>query len=132
MKETIRERLESKLVPGESGCLEFTGSRNRNGGYGQIRVDGKTLYTHRVAWELRNGKIPDGLYVLHKCDNPRCCNVNHLFLGTPADNMADKAQKGRQWYPGNYGANQVVDETMVIFMKELQMQDLNQAQLAST
>ena len=126
---TLRERFEAKLVPGENGCLEWTGYRQPNG-YGRIGAAGKMLYTHRVAWELANGKIPDGLHVLHRCDNPHCSNPEHLFLGTQADNMVDKVQKGRQGRSGNGGrTNRVVDETMVIFMKELQMQDLNQIQI---
>jgi len=125
---TLKERLESKLVPNANGCLEFTGCHNGKG-YGLLGVDGKTLRTHRVAWELANGEIPDGLCVLHRCDNRRCCAVNHLFLGTNSDNVADKVRKGRA-RTGNAGrANRVVDETMLIFMRELQMQDLNQAQI---
>ncbi|MGH7024521.1 MAG: HNH endonuclease signature motif containing protein [Caulobacteraceae bacterium] len=54
-----------------------------------------TRYAHRLAWELANGPIPDGLLILHKCDNPVCCNPDHLFLGTAADNHADCAAKGR-------------------------------------
>ncbi len=53
-------------------------------------------YTHRIAWEEANGPIPEGLHVLHSCDNPPCCNVGHLFLGTAQDNADDKVAKGRQ------------------------------------
>lgn len=60
---------------------------------------GPTLLTHRVAWESANGPIPGGLRVLHRCDNPPCCNPAHLFLGTAAENADDMVQKGRQHHP---------------------------------
>lgn len=64
-------------------------------GYGRVKYKGKSYRAHRVAWELVNGEIEDGLLVLHRCDNPLCCNPSHLFLGTQQDNMTDKKQKGR-------------------------------------
>ena len=89
------ERLAAKLVQMPSGCIEWIGATSADG-YGQLGVDGKVIYTHRFAWELANGPIPDDISVLHHCDNPPCCNVEEcLFLGTPADNMADMAAKGR-------------------------------------
>lgn len=65
-------------------------------GYGQIHLNGKTAYAHRVAYELANGPIEDGLYVLHSCDNRKCVNPSHLSLGTFDDNMADMVSKSRQ------------------------------------
>jgi HNH endonuclease/Homeodomain-like domain len=55
---------------------------------------------HRVVWELYNGPAPAGMFVCHKCDNPRCVYIEHLFLGTPQDNMTDKVNKGRQHFGG--------------------------------
>ena len=63
--------------------------------YGSIMYHGSVRRTHRLAWELTNGVVPDGLCVLHRCDVPRCVNPDHLFLGTHDDNMADMAAKGR-------------------------------------
>jgi len=65
-------------------------------GYGQTgkKVQGTRL-AHKVAWIITNGAVPEGMFVCHKCDNPRCCNPNHLFLGAPKDNSQDMASKGR-------------------------------------
>lgn len=77
-------------------CVEWAGYRDR-AGYGKEghRTGRSQRFAHRAAWEDANGVIPDGLHVLHRCDNPGCVNVDHLWLGTHADNMADKAAKGR-------------------------------------
>ena len=64
-------------------------------GYGRFQVGGRPVYAHRLAWELANGPVPDGLHVLHRCDVRRCCTDDHLFLGTNADNNADMHTKGR-------------------------------------
>lgn len=79
------------------GCWIWTGSVNAKG-YGQMsqgRRGLRPLQTHRVSWQLHYGQIPDGLLVLHSCDNPRCVRPDHLFLGTAADNTADMVAKER-------------------------------------
>jgi hypothetical protein len=94
-RKTPAERLASRLVRQPNGCLEWTGSISPKG-YGRIRVNGKSLFTHRFAWELVNGPIPDGVLIRHYvCDNPPCCEPTHLRPGTQTDNMADMVAKGR-------------------------------------
>lgn len=90
------ERLAVQAVR-SGACILFTGG-SKTGKYGHRRISyrGKGEQAHRVAWILARGAIPDGLCVLHKCDVPNCINVDHLFLGTQLDNIADRDAKGRQ------------------------------------
>jgi len=98
MRGTLEERFWAKVDKrGPDECWIWNGYRNRDG-YGIIGSGGDhgpLIKTHRVAWVLTNGPIPDGLCVLHKCDVPSCCNTRHLFLGTQADNNSDMRIKGR-------------------------------------
>lgn len=83
----------------EAGCIEFTGKKRKDGyGVKYVRFEnGKriTMLAHRWMWECENGPIPDGMVVMHTCDNPPCVNIHHLRLGTQADNARDMAEKGR-------------------------------------
>jgi hypothetical protein len=76
-------------------CWLWTGATFRRG-YGAVKREGKQLKAHRVAWEMHFGRLPQGALIMHHCDNPPCVRPQHLFPGTPADNMADKVTKGRQ------------------------------------
>lgn len=79
----------------DHGCWEWNGQRSRFG-YGHIKFKGRMRFTHRLAWELYRGLIPQGLMVRHLvCDNPPCCNPDHLALGTGDDNIRDKQRKLR-------------------------------------
>lgn len=94
---TIAERLtERSVLDLETGCVLWSGARTP-AGYGVIGVGGKLAYTHRLAYEIEYGPIPPGMLICHRCDTPGCLNASggHLFLGTDADNMRDKAAKGR-------------------------------------
>ena len=105
----MAERLQRHSVVTATGCREWTG-RCGPKGYGRIRVDGKLIAVHRVAWELTHGPIPDGIKVLHHCDNPPCFGEACLFLGTDADNAADREAKGRGYHPPSCPADHLYDE----------------------
>lgn len=89
-------RFESKYrVDKVTGCWNWMKGKF-NTGYGMFWLNGKTVSAHRASWQINFGYIPDGLFVLHKCDNKRCVNPNHLFLGTAKDNTDDMISKGRE------------------------------------
>jgi hypothetical protein len=94
----VRARFESKLQPQENGCINFTGYTN-NQGYGVFKFNGKMCGAHRIAWILAGNTIPCKYVIRHKCkQNPACCNLEHLEIGT---------------YSQNNGADKMRDETLV-------------------
>ena len=98
MAPTERGNLRWHSMKPTTPCVVYEGFRNA-GGYGRVnkRVDGKLIswFVHRLAWEAVHGPIPPGMCVMHLCDNPPCYRLDHLKLGTPAENMADMKEKGR-------------------------------------
>ncbi len=96
---TPQERIESRVerIP-ESGCWIFMGCLN-NMGYGQINISinnkKHVVLAHRYSYEAFKGPIPEGMFVMHLCDIPTCCNPHHLKVGTHKENMADCVAKGR-------------------------------------
>jgi len=97
---SIKEKLLNKMVMNpKTDCWEWTAGTN-NIGYGMMRDGDKMRTAHRLAYEEFKGIIPKGMQVLHICDNPKCINPKHLWLGTIQDNMRDKKEKGRSGRTG--------------------------------
>lgn len=88
----------ARTVRTEAGCLEWIGNLNENG-YGRYTFEGEQWFTHRLAYSLFVGPIPDRLLVCHHCDNPPCCEPSHLFVGDNPANLADMRAKGRGHVP---------------------------------
>ena len=103
LTEKIIEKFWAKVdKKSDDECWNWTASMDRHG-YGQIGVNYKNYRTHRIAWVIHSGEIPEGLCVCHKCDNPACVNPAHLFLGTLKDNAVDRSKKCRGVSPDNTG-----------------------------
>lgn len=92
------DRFFSKVKKTDS-CWNWTAALRS--GYGAFKLNGEVIGAHRFSWEYHFGKIKNGLCVCHKCDNPKCVNPKHLFLGTYSDNSKDAYRKGRVTIPDN-------------------------------
>lgn len=92
---SVQDRLAARSRPAENGCIVWIGPAHDAMGYGRIRIGRRMVYIHRAAWEAARGPVPDGAVVRHTCDNPPCINVDHLTLGTQAENVADMFTRGR-------------------------------------
>ena len=102
--EELRHQLFSQIQledgPLKSPCWIFLGIQNSSG-YGQLLRNGEFRAAHRVSWLIHNGPIPDGLWVLHACDQPSCCAPDHLWLGSQQENIADMLAKRRKQAASN-------------------------------
>lgn len=96
---SLESRFWLKVEKFELGCWLWVGKTNKDN-YGIIKHCNRYRRANRVSWVIHFGNIPPGKFVLHRCDNPKCVNPNHLFLGTQADNIADMVSKGRNLAPG--------------------------------
>lgn len=131
----VEERFWPK-VHKTATCWLWTGARGNNYGHGSItvrRANGKhsPAFAHRVAWELAHGPIADGQSVLHSCDNPRCVNPSHLFLGTQSANLKDAASKGRLHVPRPLHARRKLSEVQVAAIRGLRSSGVTLAEIAA-
>jgi hypothetical protein len=114
---------------GPDECWEFLGSLNPQG-YGKFTIGKKDVRAHRYAYELTFGDIPDGMVLLHSCDNPPCCNPAHLSPGTVADNAADMCSKGRKPL-GSISGTSKLTESAIVDIRERLARGETQASIAA-
>lgn len=107
-------------------CIEWPGHRNRHG-YGIITRHEREYFAHRIEWMNHHGTIPDGLCVCHRCDNPPCVNIEHLWLGTLADNNRDKLEKGR----ARSGINNKITPSEVAEIRRLRAEGMKLREIAA-
>jgi hypothetical protein len=131
-KLSVKERILKGIQKPESGCWEYKTNPLRR--YPIICIDRKTYKMSRISYEIFSGeKIPDGLCVLHKCDNTKCVNPEHLFLGTHQQNMDDMIQKGRDKKDGPKGtrcATHKLKEHQVLEIRDLIKADVHKLEIA--
>jgi hypothetical protein len=110
------------------GCWLWTGAPN-TGGYGQVCINWEVRLVHAVAFEEFYGPIPAGLCVLHHCDNPPCVRPDHLWLGTKAENNADRDAKGRTARGIRSGMHKVTEQD-VVAIRQMYAAGLHQGEIA--
>jgi len=127
----MSKRISIKYIIDENGCHVCISHKPSKRGYPQCTRNGKPESISRYVWRKEKGEIPEGLFVCHTCDNKRCINPDHLFLGTPKDNMEDKIKKGRSVYVcGEMNGSHKLSNTDVLKIKESLKTNKNCSEIA--
>lgn len=120
-------------IRASNDCWEWKHTIGKSG-YGQLRLYGRMTQAHRLSYEIHFGAIPDGMLVCHHCDNRRCVNPNHLFLGTHQDNamdMVDKGRHARYAHSGEDNPTAILTEDKVREIRRLREQGETQKSIAN-
>lgn len=118
----------------ENGCIKCISHCTDKDGYTRIKYNGKHERLFRVIYMLKYGDIPKGMLIRHKCDNPYCCNIEHLEIGTPKDNVRDMIERGRDCYhnpkPKIFGERNGSSKLTEKQVKEIYLSSLSNKKLA--
>lgn len=128
VRRTYADRVDALDFPTtQDGCILFDGAPGSSG-YGQVSHRKKVISAHRYSYMSHVGPIPRGLHVLHSCDNRACVNPNHLSLGTNADNVADRTQRGRSASGDRHGRSRIPNR-YVAYIFEMRNMGLTQREI---
>lgn len=116
---SMSDLLERSFTNHETGCIVWKNGKDKDG-YGRVRFNGKPTAVHRLSWVFAKGDIPDGMLIMHSCDNPPCFNIEHLSLGTDSDNHEDSKSKGRAAIkPGYTHRNAKLTDAQVLEIRNI-------------
>lgn len=128
----FQEKIKNNICKTDTGCWVWIGNNSPSfGKYGRLKISGRAIAVHILSYKLFVSPIPSGMLVCHKCDNPPCCNPDHLFLGSNKDNISDMVAKNRQ-AKGERIATSKLNAEQVLEIRRLWLTgELNQQQIGA-